>query len=169
MTWFLLSTRRKVENDDSSCLSTWLKPRISRDDLDPPREHFNKDIRIKLTLTTDQEDSWETISLFSLEINCIGVCSIAQQDPNSGFGGKVSCQVNPGLAGLKLPQSMLPSGSSRQELERWTALGRVQMHLFDHLNLTVNCDGLLGWRRGFWMKSNDDDDFPYQLQILRFR
>ena len=27
--------------------------------------------------------------------------------------------------------------------------------------LTVNCDGLLGWRRGFWMKSDDDEDFLY--------
>ena len=75
-------------------VSTWLKPRIWW--FDPPREHFNKDIRIKLTLTTDREDSWETISLFSLEINCIGVRSIAWRDLNSGFGGKFSCQVNPG-------------------------------------------------------------------------
>ena len=123
MTWFLLSTRRKVENDDSSWLSTWLKPRISGDDLDPPREHFNKDIRIKLTLTTNREDSWETISLFSLEINCIGVCSNARRDSNSGFGGKVSCQVNPGLAWSLLSQWSQVAAADRSWRDGWLWAG----------------------------------------------
>ena len=120
------------------------------------REHFYKDIRIKLALTTNREDSWETISLFSLEINCI-VCSLARPGSRFRFWRQSLLSSKPWL---EASLSQWSREVADREGEREHSFGRVQMHFWPSkfFYCSLNYRRFLGGPSECVFKFNNDNN-----------